>query len=89
MARCAVVNAIANLSAAPFIVMKGFAPKSSTTRNGLLLDSPETFLCHSESSPLMRLARLKASSDIRATFFLRLQGIKPSKATHLLAHFHI
>jgi len=67
MARSAVVNAIANLSATPFIVMKGFAPKSSTTRNGLLLDSPATFFCRSASSPLMRMARLKASSDMRAT----------------------
>jgi len=67
MARCAVVNAIAKLSVTPFVVMNGFALKSSTTRSGLLLDSPETFFCHSATNPLMRMARLKASSDMRAT----------------------
>jgi hypothetical protein len=44
MARCALVNAIANLFATPFVVMNGFPPKSSTTCNGLFLDSPENSL---------------------------------------------
>ena len=50
MVGCAVVNATANLSITPLAVMNGFAPRSSTTRNGLLLDSPETLVYQSASS---------------------------------------
>src|ERR1039458_8952767 len=52
---------------APLAVMKGFAASSSTTRNGAFVESPATFFCHSISLLLIRAARLRASSDMRAT----------------------
>jgi hypothetical protein len=52
MTRCAVVNATASQSTTPLRVMKGFAPKSSTTRDGLLLDSQEICFDYGSSDVL-------------------------------------
>jgi hypothetical protein len=43
MARWAVVNATGQFVRHAFCNDEGFAPTSSTTRNGLLLDSPVRF----------------------------------------------
>src|SRR6516225_5249105 len=65
IARCAVVNAMLNRRAAPVAVINGLADNSSMIREAF--GSPANFLRHWATTSFIRLARLRASSDIRAT----------------------
>jgi len=66
IARCAIVKAGPNRSATPVIVINGSAASRSITLNGVFVDSLASFLRPSASKSLMRVARLTASSDMRA-----------------------
>jgi hypothetical protein len=46
-----------SLPAVRLVLMNGFAPRSSTTRKGLLLVSPETFLCYFHNLSQSKIAK--------------------------------